>query len=1350
MKARPHDTKPHGLPIRMANLAVPASSEQQADALQPTLADSLTDIATGGPFRRAVVSLFSSGRPRNSKLLIGNVDAVLHQGEMLLIAGPPTANASTLLRALSCSADLPLSETSLLDFGLLPPSRFARGTPFSPASENGSLRSELVFMNEHDAHFATLSLADTLMPAARAKTPRVRDAGTSRKAWARAEFEGVVESVQLTHAVGTSVGSPAVRGLSGGERKRASVAEALIARASVLLLDHPTSGLDSSTALSLLSLLKSGAVAGKRTVVVTAPSLSDSLYDQFDKILVLSSRGRQVYYGPTEDAERYFGALGLGFKRRTSAGEGVVEFLVGCIEGRENDVELERAWAKSQERQQLLVEMTAYEDRYLFANCAGPLEAAVRADKSSWTRKSSHYTVAFASQIAILTVRQYNLIRSELSTYWTKTIVNLLLSVLVGTLFYQLPPTTSAAFTRGSLLFLSVMFNCYLALAELGKTLEGRDIVRRQSDWGFFSASALAIARVAGDLPLIGAQVLLFGTITYFLTGLQRTIEHFAIYILFIYATALNLSSMFRMFAALSPNFDVAIRYCGVALNILVVFAGYFIPTPSMRPWLRWIHYVVDPVSYAYEAVLSNEFRDLTLACSPSDIVPSGPSYTNASYQTCLLPGSSPGSLSVSGSAYLAYAYSFHHTPWRNLGIILAQALAFLTVGVVATEFFHFAPAGQVRLWSRTGRVMKRLKGKWYKGYGDLEDALGGVGVTMEVGEDDAEESRPELKWKDISLWVDTPLETRRLLDRISGFIVPGQTCVMMGKTGAGKSTRTIHSSSQPELKILTFALPAVLNVLAGRLDGVVKGSITVDGRAPTDEFYRTTGYVEQFDLHDEQSTVREALEFSALLRQDSRIPRSEKLAYVDTVLDLLNLTHLQDAIIGTPAAGLSLEQRKKVTIAVEVVAKPDILFCDEPTTGLDTKSALRVVGLLRRLAKTGLAVIATAETFAVFDNVLLLQRGGKQVYFGPRSDAVSFFATEKSSDYANPADFLLDAAGAGSDVPDEDLSQVDGLDVLSARWKASSHYLTLQSTLVTLSAPSTPIAKPPTRSATRLRQCIELTRRVSRNYSRDLAYSYTKFFTATIVSLIIGLSFLQLGNSVVSMQNRLFSVFLILFVPPVFMNLGIFKMVKMRALWHARERPSKVYGRTAFVTSLLLSEMPYSIACATLFFCIWYFLVGLPLVASTIGYSFVMIQLFFQFQATWAMWITALAPSLGAIANLLPFFLVSMEAFNGYLVDPASRALCEFCKVSTGDDFLKELNISFNDRWMGMGVFAAYTFTNFVLVYLFSYFPPRLPSWQSSRSRMRVEQVAAEAMAKESAEAGEVRLADGALDAFT
>lgn len=168
-----------------------------------------------------------------------------------------------------------------------------------------------------------------------------------------------------------------------------------------------------------------------------------------------------------------------------------------------------------------------------------------------------------------------------------------------------------------------------------------------------------------------------------------------------------------------------------------------------------------------------------------------------------------------------------------------------------------------------------------------------------------------------------------------------------------------------------------------------------------------------------------------------------------------------------------------------------------------------------------------------MFDNLLLLQRGGKQVYFGPRDEAVAYFGSDASKAYSNLADYLLDAAGAGSDVPDDELVEVDGLDALSVRWKASPHYQNLRSNIATLSTPSSPVAKPATSSATRLRQCIELTKRVSRNYSRDLSYSYTKFFTAVVVALIIGLSFLQLGNSVVSMQNRLFSVFLILFVPP-------------------------------------------------------------------------------------------------------------------------------------------------------------------------------------------------------------------------
>lgn len=521
--------------------------------------------------------------------------------------GPPTANASILVQALSCSDDLPLSASSHLDYGLVPHTTAARPRLVGGLRRNAqdvgagaSLRPQIVYMDERDMHFALLSLEGTLRPDGEAKTPEFRPDNSTRGEWAARKVRSVTDALGLSHALSTAVGSPLVRGLSGGERKRASIAEALLARAAVLCLDGPFNGLDSSTAVSLLEYLRTWAREGKRSAVLTTPHCADALYEQFDRVLVLDARGRQVFMGRTNEAEPYFEQL--GFKRRVDLGEGTAEFLVGCIEGRNNDAELERRWKASTERKALLHELEdAYPSAYPLETCADPLFAALRQEKSRFTPQTSHYTVSFPRQVAILTRRQYALIRAELPTYTTKTTVNLLLSVTVGTLFFRLPATTEHAFTRGSLLLLSIMFNAYLCLAELGKTIEGRDIVKRQGDYGFFSASALAIARVLGDIPLIGVQCLLFGTLTYLLAGLQPTLSGFGIYFTFVFATALNLSCLFRMIAAFSPQFEGAIRFCGIALNVLVMSAGYFIPTPSMRPWLKWVHYVIDPISYSYE-----------------------------------------------------------------------------------------------------------------------------------------------------------------------------------------------------------------------------------------------------------------------------------------------------------------------------------------------------------------------------------------------------------------------------------------------------------------------------------------------------------------------------------------------------------------------------------------------------------------------------------------------------------------------------------------------------------------------------------------------------------------------------
>lgn len=126
----------------------------------------------------------------------------------------------------------------------------------------------------------------------------------------------------------------------------------------------------------------------------------------------------------------------------------------------------------------------------------------------------------------------------------------------------------------------------------------------------------------------------------------------------------------------------------------------------------------------------------------------------------------------------------------------------------------------------------------------------------------------------------------------------------------------------------------------------------------PIDNTYnRQIGYCQQMDIHDESSTVREAFEFSALLRQNRDIPKDKKLAYVETVLSNLGLVELQNAIIGS----LDIEKKKRVTIGVELCARPRLLlFLDEPTSGLDSQGATSIVALLRRLSDQGLAILCT------------------------------------------------------------------------------------------------------------------------------------------------------------------------------------------------------------------------------------------------------------------------------------------------------------------------------------------------------------------------------------------------------
>lgn len=407
-----------------------------------------------------------------------------------------------------------------------------------------------------------------------------------------------------------------------------------------------------------------------------------------------------------------------------------------------------------------------------------------------------------------------------------------------------------------------------------------------------------------------------------------------------------------------------------------------------------------------------------------------------------------------------------------------------------------------------------------------------------------------------------------------------------MGASGAGKTT--------------------LLDVLASRVTmGVVHGQMLVNGRQRDRGFQRKTGYVQQQDLHLATSTVREALNFSAMLRQPRTTPRKEKLEYVNEILQVLEMEAYADAVIGVPGEGLNVEQRKRLTIGVELAAKPALLlFLDEPTSGLDSQTAWSIVKLLRKLSSNGQAILCTihqpsAILFQEFDRLLFLASGGRTVYFGdigPNSQIMtSYFERNGSRPCGieeNPAEWMLDVIGAAPGSQNTiDWPQI---------WRDSPEKQDIRYTLAQMKEElrNQPVDNDSTTllefAETIPIQLWEVTKRVFEQYWRTPSFLYAKLFLCLAAGLFIGFSFWDAGTSIHGIQNQLFSIFMLMTIFGGLLQQILPHFVTQRALYEVRERPSKAYSWKVFMVANIFVELPWCTLMATILFVSWYYPTGM------------------------------------------------------------------------------------------------------------------------------------------------------------
>ncbi|KAH7324186.1 ABC-2 type transporter-domain-containing protein [Stachybotrys elegans] len=1210
-------------------------------------------IGTFGPDLYRILSTYIPFlRSKNipTRTLLHDITGCVRDGEMMLVLGRPGSGCSTFLKAVSNRRESYAAVEGEVSYGGI-----------SAEKQQKLYRGEVVYNDEDDIHFATLSVWKTLCFALMNKSKRAVKGDIPIIATALMKMFGI------SHTKHTQVGDEYTRGVSGGERKRVSIAETLASKAAVIAWDNSTRGLDASTALDFARSLRIMTDVSNRTTFVTLYQAGESIYETMDKVMVIE-QGRQIFSGPASKAKQYFIDLGFECPERQST----ADFLTSVTDpverrfrrGFENKAprtaeEFEKAFRASTHYQDLLADVASYKESLRLTNYEDSkrFEGAVQESKSKHVSDTSPYTVPFYRHVLACLKREAWLLWADQTTLWTKFFIIVSNGLIVGSLFYGQPTNTQGVFTRGGTVFFSILFLGWLQLSELMKAVTGRTIVRRHKDYAFYPPSAVSLARVLLDFPVIGIQVVIFGITMYFMTGLDVEAGKFWIYMLFVYTTTIMLTALYRMFASLSPEIDTAVRFSGIALNLLIIYTGYVIPKTQLLSdyiWFGWIYWI-NPLSYSFEGVLTNEMFDRIMDCAPSQLVPQGPGVDPA-FQGCAVTGAEVNSRQVSGSRYLAETYDYSRSNlWRNWGVAIAFGVLYILVTVVATEMVNFAGGGGGALIFKKSRKAKaqaqkaaaptdaeKAEAKDSNGDASSPSVLADSKSPSNGSDEEFEalsDSQSIFTWRDLEYTVPYLGGERKLLNKVNGYARPGVLVALMGASGAGKTT--------------------LLNTLSQRQTmGVVRGEMQVDGHALGRDFQRNTGFCLQGDLHDRTQTVREAIEFSALLRQDAATPRAEKLAYVDRIIGLLELEDLQDAVV----MSLGVEQRKRLTIGVELAAKPSLLlFLDEPTSGLDSQSAYSIVRFLKKLSRAGQAIVCTIHQpssvlIEQFDMVLALNPGGNTFYFGPMGqggkDIIKYFADRGAvcPPNKNVAEFILETAARPHRKPDGTkidwneewvnseeaqrvILEIDGLE--RTRSQATHHTLTDPGHVKEFAAPVWV-------------QTAELTKRMFRQHWRDPSYIYGKLFTSVIVGIFNGFTFWQLGNSIQDMQNRMFTAFLIITIPPTIVNAVVPKFYTNLALWQARELPSRIYGWVAFCTANIVSEIPASIVSSVLYWVLWYWATGLPTESSVSGYVFLMTMLMFLFMSSWGQWICAFAPNFTVISNVLPFFFVVFSLFNG------------------------------------------------------------------------------------------------------
>ncbi|KAJ5550373.1 hypothetical protein N7535_001689 [Penicillium sp. DV-2018c] len=524
-------------------------------------------------------------KPRD---LLNNICGNVKRGELVALMGPSGCGKTTLLnvlarRAVSSGAKV-LGETYVNDTQI----------------DWRTFKRVTSYVEQEDALIGSLTVQETLKFAADLSLP-----STVSKRERMDRIRTLLEAFGIQKQANTLVGTPIRKGISGGQKRRVSVASQLITNPSILFLDEPTSGLDSTASYEVISYVKELARANNLIIIASIHQPSTTTFQLFDKLLLLSA-GRTCYFGPIPAVENYFRGIGYPIAANTNPAEFLLDLVSSDFKSaKESAVErvsfIQSAWQESDE--------------------ANEVERRVSEQVSSAEKHTSKDFMdegaranAFAVTSALLH-RSFIKSYRDVVAYGIRIVMYLGLAIMMGTVWLRLHPSQEYIQPFINAIFFGSAFMSFMAVAYVPAFLEDRATFTKERANGLYGATPFIISNFLIGLPFLFLISLLFSIVSYWLSNFQPTAEAFFTWVMWLFLDLVAAESLVVLVTTIFPNFVISLAVVAFANGLWMSVGGFLVPPTILNPFWKYVFHYINYQAYVFQGMMVNEFAKRNYSC---------------------------------------------------------------------------------------------------------------------------------------------------------------------------------------------------------------------------------------------------------------------------------------------------------------------------------------------------------------------------------------------------------------------------------------------------------------------------------------------------------------------------------------------------------------------------------------------------------------------------------------------------------------------------------------------------------------------------------------------------------------